>query len=107
MRSHGVPKNIISNRDAKFAYNLWKTLFASFRKNLAFNTSYHPQTDRLTERIKSVVEDMQRMYVMHHPKRWEEFLPLVEFSYNNGYQESLKMNPFNALYEKKCNTPIS
>ena len=50
---------------------------------------------------------MLRMYVMHQPKRWEEFSPLVEFAYNNGYQESLKMSPFEALYGRTCNTPIS
>lgn len=49
---------------------------------------------------------MLRMYVMHQPKRLEEFLPLVEFSYNNAYQESLNMSPFKALYGKKFNAPI-
>jgi hypothetical protein len=50
---------------------------------------------------------MLRMYVMHHPKKWEDYLPLVEFSYNNGYQKSLKMSPFEALYGRKCNIPIN
>jgi hypothetical protein len=54
-----------------------------------------------------VLEDMLRMHVMHQPKKWEEYLPLVEFSYNNGYQESLKMSPFEALYGRKCNIPIN
>jgi len=43
---------------------------------------------------------------MHQPRKWEEYLPLVEFSYNNGYQESLKMAPFEALYGRKYNIPI-
>ena len=47
------------------------------------------------------------MYVMQQPTRWEEYLHLVEFSYNNGYQESLKMSPFEALYERQCRTPIN
>jgi hypothetical protein len=50
---------------------------------------------------------MLRMHVMHQPKKWEEYLPLVEFSYNNGYQKSLKMSPFEALYGRQCNIPIS
>jgi hypothetical protein len=54
-----------------------------------------------------VLEDMLRMHVMHHPKKWEDYLPLVEFSYNNGYQESLKMSPFEALYGRQCKIPIS
>jgi hypothetical protein len=44
---------------------------------------------------------------MHQPKKWEDYLPLVEFSYNNDYQESLKMRPFEALYGRQCKIPIS
>jgi transposase InsO family protein len=95
-----MPKTIISDRDAKFTSNFWKGLFAGFGTQLAFNTAYHPQTYGKTERVNRVLEDMLRMYVMHHPKKWEDYLPLVEFSYNNGYQESLKMSPFEALYGK-------
>ena len=53
-----------------------------------------------------MVEDMFRMYVIHQEWRWEDYLLLVEFSYNNGYQKSLRMSPFEALYGKSCNTPI-
>jgi len=52
-----------------------------------------------------VIEDMLRMYVMEKPSRWEDYLHLVEFDYNNGYQESLNMSPFETLYGRKCNTP--
>jgi hypothetical protein len=68
---------------------------------------YHPKTDGQTKRVNRVLEDMLRMHVMHQPKKWEEYLPLVEFSYNNGYHESLKMIPFEVLYGKKCRVPIS
>ena len=44
---------------------------------------------------------------MHPQRKWEEYLTLVEFSDNNGYQESLRMSPFKALYGKSCNTPIN
>jgi hypothetical protein len=54
-----------------------------------------------------VIEDMLRMYVMDKPSKWEDYLHLVEFTYNNGYQASLKMSPFEALYGRKCNTPVS
>jgi hypothetical protein len=50
---------------------------------------------------------MLRMYVMDKPSRWEDCLHLVEFAYNNGYHKSLKMSPFEALYGRKCNTPVS
>ena len=49
---------------------------------------------------------MLRMYVMDKPSKWEDKFHLVEFSYNNGYQSYLKMSPFEALYGRKCNTPV-
>jgi hypothetical protein len=68
---------------------------------LNFSTSYHPESDGQTERVNQVIEDMLRMYVMGKPSKWEEYLHLIEFDYNNGYRESLKMNPFEALYGRK------
>ena len=74
---------------------------------LLFSTTYHPQTDGQTKRVNQILEDMIRMHVMHQPKKWEDYLPLVEFAYNNGYQESLKMSPFEVLYGRSCNTLVS
>jgi hypothetical protein len=50
---------------------------------------------------------MLRIYVMDKPSKWEDYLHLVEFAYNNGYRDSLRMIPFEALYRRKCNTPVS
>jgi hypothetical protein len=50
---------------------------------------------------------MLRMYVMDHPLKWEYYNYLVNVSYNNGYQASLKMSPFEELYGRKCNAPVS
>jgi hypothetical protein len=74
---------------------------------LLFSTAYHPQTDRQTERVNQILDDMLRMHVMHQPRKWEDYLPLVEFAYNNCYQASLKMSPFEVLYGRLCNTPVS
>ena len=104
---HGVAKKIVLDRDVKFTSKFWKELFASLGTELAFSTTYHLQTDGKTERVNRILEDMLRMYVMHHQRKWEEYLPLVEFSYSNGYQESLRMSLFEALYGWSCNTPIS
>ena len=106
-RLHGVPKAIVSDRDPKFASNFWKGLFKGFGTNLNMSTAYHPKTDGQTERVNQVIEDMLRMYVMDQPSKWEDYLHLVEFAYNNGHHASLKMSPFEALYGIKCNTPIS
>jgi hypothetical protein len=60
--------------------------------------SYHPQMDGHTERTNQIIEDMLRMYVRTKPNKWEDYLHLVEFAYNNGYQTSAKLSPFEILY---------
>eukprot|EP00253_Pinus_taeda_P004218 PITA_04218 len=104
---HGLPKVIISDRDVKFTSAFWRTLFEGLGAQLSFSTAYHPQTDGQTERVNQVLEDMLRSYVMQQPTRWEEYLHLVEFAYNNGYHSALKMSPFEVLYGRKCHTPSS
>jgi hypothetical protein len=107
VRLQRIPKTIVSDRDPKFTSNFWKGLFKGFEMNLNFSTVYHPEFDGQTERVNRVIEDILRMYVMDKPSRWEDYLHLVEFSYNNGYHTSLKMSPFEALYGRKCNTLVS
>ena len=74
---------------------------------LNLSTAYHPETDGQTERVNQLLEDMLRMYVMDQQSRWEKYLPLVEFSYNNSYHSSIGMPPFEALYGRPCRTPLS
>ena len=100
-RLHGIPKTIVSDRDPKFTSNFWTGLFKGFETNLNFSTTYHPKSDGQTERVNRVMEDILRMYLMDKPSRWEDYLHLVEFSYNNGYHATLKMSPFEALYGRK------
>jgi len=64
VRLHGVLKNIVSNKDAKFTSKFWKELFVGLGTNLVLNTTY-PQTYLQTKRVNRIVEDMLRMYVMH------------------------------------------
>eukprot|EP00253_Pinus_taeda_P031475 PITA_31475 len=104
---HGLPKVIISDRDVKFTSAFWRTLFEGLGTQLSFSTAYHPQNDGQTERVNQVLEDMLRSYVMQQPTWWEEYLHLVEFTYNNGYNSFLKMSPFEVLYGRKCRTPSS
>jgi hypothetical protein len=106
-RLHGVPKTIVSDRHPKFKSNFWNGLFKGFGTNMNFSIAYHPESNGKTKRVNQVIEDMLRMYVMDKPSKWKDYLHLVEFSYNNGYQESLNMSPFEALYGRKCNTPVS
>jgi len=82
---HGIPKMVISDRDAKFTGNFWKALFKGLDTQLNFSTAFHPQTDGQTKRVNQILEDMLRMYVMNQPTKWEEYLHLVEFAYNNNF----------------------
>ncbi|KAI3825333.1 hypothetical protein L1987_06815 [Smallanthus sonchifolius] len=68
--------------------------------------AYHPQTDGQTERTIQTLEDMLRAYVIDFGNTWESHQPLVEFSYNNSYNTSIKEAPFEALYGWKCRSPI-
>jgi hypothetical protein len=63
--------------------------------------------DGQTERVNKILEDMLRACVLEHQGSWDQNLPSVEFSYNNSYQESLKMTPFEVLYERRCRTPLN
>ena len=106
-RLHSIPKTIVSDRDTNFTSNFWRGLFKGFGTNMIFSTTYHPQSDGNIERVNQVIKYILRMYVMNKPSKWEDYLHLVEFTYNNGYQDSLKMIPFGALYGRRCNTRVS
>ena len=75
---------------------------------LKMSTAYHPQTDRQTERVNKVLEDLLRACVLDFSGSWADHLLLIEFSYNNSYQTSIGMAPFEALYGRlcKCNDPV-
>jgi hypothetical protein len=74
--------------------------------NLNFSSAYHPQTDGQTERVYQILEDMLRSYTLKDNQSWDKCLPYAVFSYNNSYQESLKMTPFEFLYGRKSRTPL-
>ena len=57
--------------------------------------------------MNQILEDMLCMYVMDQQKHWEEFLPLVEFAFNYNYQSTIKMAPFEFLYGRPCQMPLS
>ncbi|KAF5803695.1 putative nucleotidyltransferase, Ribonuclease H [Helianthus annuus] len=103
---HGVPTSIISDRDPRFTSELWQSMHKSFGSQLDMSTAYHPQTDGQSERTIQTLEDMLRACVLDFGKGWEKHLPLIEFSYNNSYHSSIKAAPFEALYGRKCRSPL-
>jgi hypothetical protein len=69
-----------------------------------FSSAYHLQTDGLTERTNQILEDMLRACALKYVKSWDKSLPYTEFSYNNSYQASIEMAPYEALYGRQCRT---
>jgi hypothetical protein len=106
-RLHGIPKEIVLDRDTKFTSNFWRRLFRGFGTNMNFIIVYDPRSDGKTKTVNQVIKDMLRMNVMDKPSKWEDYFHLVEFTYNNGYQDPLKMSLFEDLYGRKCNTLVS
>jgi hypothetical protein len=103
---HGVLKKIMPDRVSQFTSKFWETLHESMDTKLNFISAYHPQMDGQTERTNQVLEDMLRAYALKYGKSWDKSLPYAEFSYNNSYQASIKMAPYEALYGWQCRTPL-
>jgi transposase InsO family protein len=95
---HDVPKKIVSDRGSQFTSKFWEKLHESMDTKLNFSSAYHPQTDGQTERTNQILEDMMRAYALKYGKSWDKSLPYAEFSYNNSYQPSIEMAPYEALY---------
>ena len=95
---HGLPREIISDRDSRFTGKFWSTLFALMGTNLKFSSSYHPQTDGQTERTNQILEDYLRHYVSLGQKDWSQYLDIAEFSYNLHKQDSTGFSPFELNY---------
>jgi transposase InsO family protein len=97
---HVVPKKIVSDRGSQFTSRFLKSFHENMYTKLNFSLAYHPHT----ERTNQVLEDVLRACALQHGSSWDKSLPYGEFSYNNSYQASLKMSPFEALYGRKCRT---
>jgi hypothetical protein len=107
VRLHGIQRTIVSDRGTPFVACFWEQLQESLGTNVIRSSAYHPQIDGQTERVNQILEDMLRACVLHYGKDWDKCLSLAEFSYNNSYQSSLKIAPFEALYGRRCRTPLN
>ncbi|GJV09450.1 putative reverse transcriptase domain-containing protein [Tanacetum coccineum] len=103
---HGIQVSIICDRDPRFALNFWRSLQKVLGTSLDISTAYHPQTDGQSKRTIQTLKDMLRACVIDFGNGWVKHLPLVEFSYNNSYHASIKAAPFEALYGRKCRSPV-
>ena len=106
VRLHEVPVSIVSYRDTRFTSMFWKSLQNALGTQLNFSTMFYPQTDGQSERVIWILEDMLLACVLDFGGSWEDHMPLVEFSYNNNFQISIGMAPYEALYGRKRRSPI-
>jgi hypothetical protein len=104
---HGVPKTIVSDRGPQFVSKFWEELHKSLGTKLLHSLAYHTQTIGQHERVNQILEDMLQACVLKFPQKWDDCLPLAEFSYNNSYQASIKMARFEDLYGRRCRTPLN
>ncbi|GJW52767.1 putative reverse transcriptase domain-containing protein [Tanacetum coccineum] len=92
--------------DSRFTSRFWQSMQEALGTRLDMSTAYHPQTDGQSERTIQTLEDMLRACVLDFRGSWDVHLLLVEFSYNNSYHSSVRCAPFEALYGRKCRSPI-
>ena len=93
-KHHGLPDNLVSDRDPRFTSLFWNALFSKLGTKLTMSSARHPQTDGQTERVNRVVEDILRSFCSKFPRIWGTLLPLVEFAINNAVHASTGHSPF-------------
>ncbi|RVW84790.1 Transposon Ty3-G Gag-Pol polyprotein [Vitis vinifera] len=103
---HGVPVSIVSDRDPRFTSRFWHSLQKALGTKLSFSTAFHLQTDDQSERVIQVLEDLLRACALDLKGNRDDYLPLVEFAYNNSFQASIGMTPFEGLYGRRCRSPV-
>ncbi|KAI3672993.1 hypothetical protein L6452_39099 [Arctium lappa] len=103
---HGIPLSIVSDRDSRFTSTFWQSFQRELGSRVKLSTTYHPQTDGQSERTIQTLEDMLRACAIDFSGSWEGHLPLIEFAYNNSYHASIQVAPYEALYGRKCRTPL-
>ena len=105
-RLHGMPKELICDRDTRWTSQFWKQLCESLNVQIKMSSAFHPQTDGQTERVNRVLEDTLRHFVSPRKNDWDKLLPAVEFALNSAYHESTRTTPFELNYGFKPSSPF-
>ena len=106
VRLHGVSVFIMSDKDPRFTSHFWRSFQEVLGTELHMSSAYHPQSDGQSERTIQILEDMLRACCMDWRGSWTDYVPLTEFVYNNNYQASIDMAPFETLYGRLCRSPL-
>jgi hypothetical protein len=97
-RLHGLPSDIVSDRDTRFTFHFWQELTKHLGMHLSMSTAFHPQADGQTERINAIGEQYVCHFCGFQQDDWAELLPRAEHAYNTAVFETTKMSPFFANY---------
>nr|GEY18062.1 putative reverse transcriptase domain-containing protein [Tanacetum cinerariifolium] len=103
---HGIPVSIICDRDGRFTSNFWRSFQKALGTDISMGTACHPETDGQSERTIQSLEDTMCACVIDFGKGWVKHLPLCKFLYNNSYHANIKAAPYEALYGRKCRSPL-
>ncbi|KAF7820712.1 putative gag-pol polyprotein [Senna tora] len=106
VRLHGIPRTIVSDRDAKFLSHFWRVLWGKLGTQLLFSTTCHPQTDGQTEVVNRTLRTLLHAIIKKNVKAWEDCIPLIEFAYNRFVHSSTKFSSFEIVYGFNPLTPL-
>ena len=104
---HGMPEEIVADRDPRFTSTFWSELMAMLGAKRSMSSAYHPQSDGQTERMNRVLEDMLPHYCDPSQTDWNEHLSLAEFAVNNAVQASTRFTPFMLNSGQHPHTPTT
>jgi len=106
VRLHGLPKTIVSDRDAKFLSHFWRTLWPRVETKRSFSTSCHPQTDGQTKVVNRSISTLLRVLLKGNHKSWDDYLHHIEFAYNRVVHNTTKLSSFEVVYGFNPLTPL-
>jgi hypothetical protein len=106
-RLHGLPKEIVLDRDPRFTSECWTEIMRLVGTKQSMSSAFHPQTDGQTELANAILEDMLRAYVSPQQDDWDECLDAAEFAINNAWQEAVRATPFELNFGHHPTTPVS
>ncbi|SLM33715.1 reverse transcriptase domain protein [Lasallia pustulata] len=95
---HGLPTQIISDRDKLVVSKFWQSLMDLMGVQHKLSTAYHPQTDGQTERLNQTLEQYLRNYVNYQQDNWVKLLPVAQLAYNTAKNATTGCTPFYANY---------
>ena len=101
-----VPLSIISDRDPQFTSHFWKSFQKGLGTQVNLSTTFHPKTNKQAVRTIQTLQNMLRACLIDLKSSWDDHLPLIEFGYKNIYHSSIQMAHYEALYGRRCRSPV-